>query len=430
MNSGYTGREYHHNHYVPEWYQRRFLQDGQTRFHYLDLAPDVVRNGPVTYTRRAMLNWGPDRCFAQEDLYTVKWGNIENTEIEQFFFGRIDGEGKRAVGYFANFAHPSADGEAFQTLLAYMTVQKLRTPKGLGHLKELTRQSNQSLTLVALQSLQTLYAAIWTECVWQIADASHSLTKFIISDHPVTVYNRACYPMSNWCKGFGDPDIRLVGTHTFFPLSLNKVLILTNLSWVRDPYQSETAIRPNPDLFRAAMFKFTSIQTDRLLTEEEVIEINYVTKRRALRYIAGAEREWLFPEQRLRDDHWRKLGDGYLFMPDPRHVHMGGEIFIGYGDGTSEAFGAYGHRPWQKGYKDPDRDRREAKTLERFKGEWAAMHGPNYRGTNFELASGNRPQRKCDSPNLHAHYLEIEAKYRARPGERQRRRGLKRKSPP
>ena len=83
--------------------------------------------------------------------------------------------------------------------------------------------------------MQQMYCATWTDCVWQIADASESPTKFIISDHPVTVYNRACPPLSKYRVGPNDPDIRLNATHTYFPLSLNKIIIFTNLSWVRDP---------------------------------------------------------------------------------------------------------------------------------------------------------------------------------------------------
>ena len=374
---------------------------GQSKCWYLDLKPEVCRNGRAVWTRKDLLHWGPARCFALDDLYTARWGAIEITEIEQFFFGKIDNNGKDAVEYFAGFEHPSVDGDAFENLLRYMSVQKLRTPKGSGRLKETTRVDNQNLTLLLLQQMQDIYCAIWTESVWQIADATRSGVKLIISDHPVTGYNRECFPGSRWCQGFGDPDIRLVATHTYFPLSLDKVLILTNLAWVRDPYQNATAFRPNPDFFRPAIFCFTDIQTGRQLSEEEVIEINYVTKRRALRYVAAAEKEWLYPEKYLRSDHWRKLGDGYLFMPDPRHVHMGGEIAIGYKDGTSDVFGAYGHRPWQKGYADAARERRESESLERFKAEWAAANGAAYRGITYQFASKNRPPRMADSAEMH-----------------------------
>ncbi|RWM07065.1 DUF4238 domain-containing protein [Mesorhizobium sp.] len=422
--------QFRHNHYVPEWYQKRFLLPGEHKYWYLDLQPEVVTNGKVRYTRRDLLNWGPDRCFAQDDLYTTKWGSIENTELEQFFFGEIDSEGKVAVEYFADFAHPSADGDAFKTMLGYMTVQKLRTPKGLGSIAELAKSENKNVNLLLLQRMQNIYSAIWTECIWQIADASDSATKLIISDHPVTVYNRDCFLMSEWCRGYSDPDIRLVATHTYFPLSIEKVLVLTNLAWVRDPYQSERALRPNPNFFRHAMFKFTDIQTDRKLTEEEVIQINYVTKRRALRYVAAAEKEWLYPERQLGNrDHWRKLGDGYLFMPDPRHGHMGGEVIIGYKNGTSAAFGPYGHRPWQKGYKDPAREKREWDSLERFKAEWAAMKGQDYTGVTFQFASRSHPPMTRDSDEMHEHYLKLDAEIASRPGERRRRRRLRMEQP-
>ena len=75
----------------------------------------------------------------------------------------------------------------------YMSIQKLRTPKGLGWLSELTDGRVSNNRLIRLQKIQNIYCAIWTECVWQIADATKSATKFIISDHPVTVYNRGCF---------------------------------------------------------------------------------------------------------------------------------------------------------------------------------------------------------------------------------------------
>ncbi len=145
-------------------------------------------------------------------------------------------------------------------LLRYMSVQKLRTPKGLTNLASRTRSADKNELVMMIQNLQQLYCAIWTECVWSIADASNAETKFILSDHPVTVYNEGCFPTSIFCEGHNDPDIRMTGTHTIFPLSLDKILILTNLSWVRDPYGNPRKPRPNPNMFRGAMMKFTDIQ--------------------------------------------------------------------------------------------------------------------------------------------------------------------------
>jgi hypothetical protein len=404
-----TSSAYRRNHYVPEWYQKRFMLAGQSQYHYLDLWPEVVVREGHKYTRRALRQLGAGSCFAQDDLYTVKWGNVENTEIERFFFGKIDGEGQGAIEYFANFQHPSVDGKAFRNLLTYMTMQKLRTPKGLGWLSAMSRITHQALTLITLQELHNLFDAMWTECVWQIADASASSVKLIISDHPVTVYNRGCLPGSDYCIGFNDPDIRYAATHTYFPLSLEKVLILTNLSWVRNPYQRETTPRPNPNYFRSSMFKFTDIQVFRSLSEEEVLQINYITKRRAYRYVAAAEREWLYPEKHLTSTNWAKLGNGLLLMPEPREIHMGGEILIGYKDGSHDAFSEYGHKPWQKGYKDEERARIEGRALERFKAEWSVAQGPAYRGTAYNF---RREGPYVTPPEFHEHYLARAKQFR------------------
>lgn len=417
---------FRHNHYVPVWYQRRFMLPEQKKYWYLDLTPERIDREGHSWTRDDVLHWGPKRCFAEDDLYTIQIGSITSQDIEKFFFGRIDGEGKPAVEHFANFTLNADSRKALSDLLTYMSVQKLRTPKGLRALRHMTGIDDKNISLLVLQRLQRLFGAIWTECVWQIADASRSDTKFIISDHPVVVYNRACFPGSQFCVGSHDPDIRLVGTHTYFPLSLDKILILTNLSWVRNPYQGETNVRPNPELMRTAIFKLAGIQVDRFLTEEEVIEINYITKMRASRYIAAAEREWLYPEQRMRNTHWRKLGDGYLLMPEPRHLHGGGEVIIGYGDGTSDAFSPYGHRPWQKGFRDERQSSREFQSLERFKAEWCWMYGREYRGIVIDfLARGVEPPREM-SEDYFNRMVEKDRALAKKPGERSRRRQLRR----
>jgi hypothetical protein len=116
-----------------------------------------------------------------------------------------------------------------------------------------------------------------------------------------------------------------------------------------------------------------------------VAQINYITKTRAHRYVAAADKDWLFPERHLSSTHWRNFGNGYLLMPEPRAIHMGGETYIGYDSGRSEAFSEYGHRPWQRDFEDKRRYAEESKALERFKVEWALKHGPTWRGTSAEF---------------------------------------------
>jgi uncharacterized protein DUF4238 len=326
-------------------------------------------------------------------------------------FGKIDNIAPKTVDFFSTFNYETHEENYFQDFMAYMSLQKLRTPKGLAAFATMAKSYERNATLILLQQLRHIYCAIWTECVWQVAEATNSPTKFIISDHPVTVYNRACPPLSKYCLNGNDPDIRLHATHTYFPLSPEKVLILTNLSWVRNPYQSETGVRPNPNYFRDSMFNMLSIQTGRMLSEDEVLQINSITKRRAYRYIAAAKKEWLYPEKYASTDHWKKFGDGWLLMPEPRLEHMGGKIVIGFKGGGGTSFGEYGHRPWQKGYEDKDREAKEWKTLERFKAEWAVKYGPKYVANNSDFGTFRLRE---DSEEMTAERKKVFEKYRAK----------------
>lgn len=290
-----------------------------------------------------------------------------------------------------------------------MSTQKLRTPKGLEWLSRKTQTTDKNQLLRRMLQLRQLHCAIWTESIWLIADASQSNTKFIISDHPVTVYNRACGPQ--WCRRNGDPDIWLNATHTIFPLSLDKILILTNLSWVRDPYQNEKSLRPNPNPFRNTIFKVTETQTLRSLSEEEVQQINFIIKSQARQYLAAAKEEWLYPEKFVSKSDWYTYGNGYLLMPDPRSVTYGGQMIIGHNDGTSSAFDEYGRRPGQPGFKGFDKSGVEDdwNTFQRFKGEFARLFGPYRRGRSFEHM---QLDNEYDDEEYHQYHLDLEKEYK------------------
>jgi uncharacterized protein DUF4238 len=401
---------YRQNHYVPVWYQERFLppEIKEQKSYYLDLKPDTVVSNGRPHKRAAVLRWGPKRCFKQQDLYTTRYGNWISTEIEEEFFGKVDAEARPALDYFANFTHPSAEADPFHQLMRYMSIQKLRTPKGLADLGERTRRVDKNHVLMALQELQQIFCSIWTECVWSIADASQSPTKLLLSDHPVTVYNQGCFPASDWCRNHRDPDIWLTGTHTVFPLTLDKVLILTNLSWARYPYSNPIKKRPNPNPFRPAMFNFTQIQTKRMLVEDEVVAINHIIKSRAHRYVAAADKAWLYPEEKIGARRWDKFGKDYLLMPDPRSMTFSDQILIGYGEGRgSDAFDAYGQRPGQPGFDDKARHEFEWEAFHAFQGEFARRFGRKRRGVSFEFM---RPDKAEDTEDYHRYHLGLEQK--------------------
>lgn len=405
--------EYKNNHYVPEWYQDRFLppEQKQKELFYLDLQPRTFSDPNGIIRTHNQVRREPFRnCFSEDDLYTTNFGSVESRIIEKQFFGEIDRRGQRAVDYFSNFDHSSIDGDAFNDIMLYMSTQKLRTPKGLDWISKEIEDTNRHRILRSMLRLRQIHCAIWTESVWLIADASQSATKFILSDHPVTVYNRVCGPRSQRCRGSNDPEIWLNGTHTIFPLSLEKVLILTNLSWVRNPYQSETSLRPNPAPFRSTIFKFHDVQILRHLQEQEVIDINYIIKRRAYHHIAAAKKEWLYPEKRISTIKWNEFGNGYLLMPDPRSVELGGQIIIGHSDGTASAYDEYGHRPGQMGYDRTDRRNNEGETLYRFKGEFARLIGPYRRGRSFQTLS---LVNERDNEEFHKYHLGLEKRKRS-----------------
>lgn len=402
--------EYQKNHYVPEWYQRRFLSTrGQGKFWYLDLHPEPVCSGTHRYLPRPIRHVGPPSCFCERDLYTARLGDWASTDIERRFFGRIDAAGRSAIEYFATFEHPSVDTDAFYAAIEYLSVQKLRTPKGLSVLAQYARTREKNAVLLLMQQLQHMFCAVWTEAVWCILDASETQTKFIISDHPVTTYNIGCFPASRWCRGDNDPDVRLVGTHTLFPLAPEKILVLTNLSWARNPYGNPLATRPNPELFRTAVFNFTQVQTGRILSEIEVREINFIIKSRARRFIAAAEREWLYPENGIPSCAWDRLGGGYLLMPDPRSMTFSSEVVFGYDNGRTEAFDEYGRRPSDPGFRSGAPGNVEWESFLAFKGEYARVFGPKRRGRAFEFGARISEEDPLD---FHRYHLSLEGRFK------------------
>jgi len=151
------------------------------------------------------------------------------------------------------------------------------------------------------------------------------------------------------------------------------------------------------------------IQTLRHLTEREVREISFIIKSRALRHVAAADEEWLYPERHVSESDWNVFGDGYLLMPDPRSVDFSGELVIGHRDGTSTAFDEYGRRPWPRGYGREFKSMDEWNTLHCFKGEFARLYGPYRRGRSFSHAHFE-PER--DDDEFHRYHLSLEEKHR------------------
>jgi hypothetical protein len=228
----------HAHHYVPQWYQRRFLP-GKSKFWYLDLHPDTIVQDGVSHQRDELLNWGPKLCFYHEDLYTVKLGSWTTDEVERRFFGEADRRGREGVAIFENYEGIAAGtGDAFQNLVRYMGAQRFRTPRALDLIKKRFGSGNHNVTLRVMQDLFELHGTMWMEGVWEIVRARRSPTKFIVSDGPVTFFNKLMFP-SEWAYP-KDVEHKAIGTRTLFPLGLDSCLIVTHLQLVRNPWATST----------------------------------------------------------------------------------------------------------------------------------------------------------------------------------------------
>jgi Protein of unknown function (DUF4238) len=331
------------HHYVPQWLQRRFLE-GESRLFYRDLAPDVVEHPRgSSHVRRATLRWGPEKCFAATDLYAVNLPGHQADVVERQFFGQIDANASRAIKYFADGGY-APQNVYYEWFLHYLSVQKMRTPKGLDWLRSfgdypfgprLTREALMS----TLASIGDMHITTWAESVWEVVDAPLPEVGFILTDHPVTAFNLKAYPTSKLTRYPLDPVIEMLGTRTLFPLSAGRCLILSNHEFVENPSPT-SALKPrtNPRSFGFTFFSPMHIARGRGLTAEETWYINFILKRRARRYVAAPVRDWLTPEEHIRSQDWAHL-DSILQPPKPELLQ---EIWAEFEDGTKVAIDRLG----------------------------------------------------------------------------------------
>jgi hypothetical protein len=270
------------------------------------------------------------RAFQQRDLYSTFFGASVNDEIERYLFGDIDGRGSKAVR-----AYTTSDvGEwhhNFQTLFEFIDIQKIRTPKGLDWLRAQYPSLTQNDLMFEMQGIRMMHCTIWSGGVREIVSAEDADTKFIISDHPVTIYNHAASPGTPACLYPSDPSIALKASQTIFPLNRNFCLILTNLEYANDPSTGPLDKRTFPRNYRMSMVRTDAFIRTRKLSNLEVARVNYAIKARARRYIAAGRKEWLHPEKNISAS-WKEIKETFL-PPEGELWRFGGEVFAKYKDG-------------------------------------------------------------------------------------------------
>jgi hypothetical protein len=321
------------NHYVPQWYQRGFLDAPEHKLHVLNLAPEqrTLPNGRVVVDAPLKPS-APVGIFWEYDLYTTRFGEALNDEIERLLFGAIDNDGARAVRAFAN-NDALAIHETFLTFFRYLDAQKLRTPKGLDWIVKRYAGMSQLALMQEMQSLRLMHCTMWMECVREIVSAEKSSVKFLISDHPVTIYHREHPPDAAECCYPQDPAIELIGSQTVFALDANHCLILTNLEYAEDPGGSAVMGDRTHARYRGrSLARTDAFIRGREFTSDQVMAVNHLLKSRARKYVAAGRPDWLYPE-RVRTFDWREVGE--LLLPRDDLWKFGGEIIIGYKDGRT-----------------------------------------------------------------------------------------------
>lgn len=326
------------NHYVPVWYQKGF-QFSSTGNWLLDIsAPRLRPDGtPIVLLPRRR---PADSSFWENELYVTRFGEVINDEVETILFQEIDNFGANAVRAFVD-GDERAMHSQLEPLLSYLGAQKLRTPKGLAWIQARYPALSKVELLIELQHLRHMFGTLWAESVREIVSAESSEVKFLVSDHPVTMFNSALPEDAPQFSDPMDPPLTWNGTQTIFALDAQHLLILTHLPFAKDPSQVEAAAKR----INARYFGETLMQTDTLIrtrrfNTNQVIAVNAWLKSRARRYIAAAESEWLYPEA-----HGRSKPEALAQLLQPPRDGLwryADEIHIGYKDGSHGYRDQYG----------------------------------------------------------------------------------------
>lgn len=326
------------NHYVPVWYQTGFKLSANDNW-LLDISTPRLRSDgtPIVLPPRRR---PAKSSFWENELYVTRFGEVINDEVETVLFQEIDNYGADAVRAFVD-GDERAMHYQLESLLSYLGAQKLRTPKGLAWIKARYPALSQVEVLTELQHLRHMFGTLWGESVREIVSAESSEVKFLVTDHPVTMFNAVLLEDAPQFADPMDPPLTWNGTQTLFALDANNLLILTHVPFAKDPDRVEASTRRiNARYFGEALMRTDALIRTRRFSSDQVIVVNGWLKSRARRYIAAAEPDWLYPETNGRPDPGALV---QLLRPSSEGVwRYGGDIYIGYEDGSHAYRDQYG----------------------------------------------------------------------------------------
>jgi len=372
-----------YNHYVPTWYQKGFLDVGQGELHVLDKNPEktlVLPNGDIKIiSSRPFSRRGPFKFLRHLDLYTTTFLGAPNDEIERRLFGKIDDTGARAAAMFQNWPNtkrhdfhnsiPRKYGDPnkhFTAMIEYIDAQKIRTPKGLRFLKLVAARTGailqQNALMSLMQSQRMFFCTMLAEGFWEIVGANESKQKFVFSDDPVTIYNCDHYPGSQMCQYPLDPHIFERGTRVVLPLNMNACLIISHIEHAKEPSRGKARQRRrNARAYDQTIISFLHIHRRRELNDREVATINYLIKRRAPRFVAAGQSQWLTPEALIGEPRWCEIDDTLQHKEFAMKL-AGGEILVKYQDDSILSSNEYGEHSVVPGWFVRQRQRKDSST--------------------------------------------------------------------
>jgi hypothetical protein len=357
------------HHYVPVWYQRRFLPGGDGEFFVLDKNPITslkCADGAIRQIRpKDVLRRGPYALFQEKGLYSVALRGVRVDAIERYVFGKVDDEGKELLDVFGDW--PKANGlfikdDAFtfppgfghptlrmMNLTEFMDIQKLRTPRGLAQIRTRLAQigaiaGDNNRVINLMLGRRRINCTVWTEAYWEMFSVEpDSPSHFLLSDEPVTLYNMDCFPASPICAFPNDPHAFWRGTRVLYPLSPNRLLVLSHKEHMDDPRRSKARQdRRNARSFGESIASYTHIKNSRTLKPEDVAKVNYILRARASRFVASANRDDLFPEAVVGTPYWPDLDT--IFHSEYPSFMTGEKVMVRYEDGTILHENAFGER--------------------------------------------------------------------------------------
>lgn len=309
---------------------------------------------------REIERWGPPKCFQEANLYSVQVPGFPKDQFEKAFFGEYDASGAAAVEEVAKAGHRVAISHSgYQNFFAYLSIQALRTPKGLAWLmNRLGVGATKRELLELLAHLRYIRSVMWVESFQEVLYTDSKDIGFLITDHPVTSYNKACHSESAECRFPNDPDPAWKGTQTIFPMDAKRCFVLTHAEYAHNQNITHQLRRPrtNARLFGNTIAKTHQI-VHREVSENEVASINQILKLRAKRYLAAPHEHWLYPEEVCERIQWPNLGTP--LVPKTELWRNTGGVYIGLKGGGVYSQDAFGRAP-----QTPEEQRRIEQEME------------------------------------------------------------------